>query len=242
MKDMRIRPGDSLVIATGNPAKIAEFRRILGRLDLNLLGMKELGLSEPEETGQTYAENAELKARIAAEESGLPSLADDSGLEVFALAGAPGLYTGRFARKWSDSPCAAEVEVLSDAARIGNYGARMAGVVSLAFPGDPDPMVVSAIGCLEGELVESECIRGAHGFESLFQPQGVKMPYHRLSPEMQDTMSHRSRALKALAMQTFVPELTNELPAFDICIEQGRKCRLRQGTYLIPSRVFAPSL
>ena len=88
---------EKLVIASHNPGKVSEIRTLLKPLRIDVVGADELGLIEPEETGKTFTENAELKARLAAEASGLPALSDDSGMAVSALGGAPGIYSARWA-------------------------------------------------------------------------------------------------------------------------------------------------
>src|SRR3984893_15712342 len=161
----RVMPGERLVIASHNPGKIEEIEALLARYGVVAIGAGALGLPEPEETGATFEENAALKARAAVEASGLPALADDSGLVVAALAGAPGIYSARWAGPSKDFRVAMErvQRELGDQSRRAHFVA----VLALAWP---DGKVALFRGEVEGHLTLAP--RGERGFryDPLFGP------------------------------------------------------------------------
>src|SRR5260370_29512858 len=128
----RLNPGERLVVASHNPGKLDEIAALLGPFGVETIGAAALGLPEPEETGATFEENAELKARAAAEASGLPALSDDSGLVVPALGGAPGIYSARWAGPTKDFRVA--MEQLHRALGEEDRGAHFVAVLALAWP------------------------------------------------------------------------------------------------------------
>lgn len=191
----RFRPGDRLVLATHNKGKYRENAVLLAPYDLDVLSAGELGLPEPEETGATFQENAALKARAACEATGLPALADDSGLEVPALGGQPGIYTARWAGPERDFFIAMRRvhEELGDSPdRRGFFCCNL----SVAWP---DGAVASFEGRVEGTLVWP--IRGERGFgfDPMFQPKGCDITFGEMDPDRKERMSHRARAFANLA-------------------------------------------
>jgi XTP/dITP diphosphohydrolase len=180
-----------LVIATKNPGKVREFRQLLGDVPLELSGAEEM--PEVEETGATFAENAELKARAAAEWSGCWSLADDSGLEVDALNGAPGVHSNRFAGEGTTEADRNRrlLELLRDVPPQERT-ARYRAVIAVAAP---DGKVWLYEGACEGRIVEEA--RGEHGFG--YDPHFYLPEYARtmaeLGPALKNRISHRGRAL-----------------------------------------------
>jgi XTP/dITP diphosphohydrolase len=182
-----------LVIATKNPGKVREFRRLLDDLPLALAGADEM--PEAEETGATFAENAELKARAAAEWSGGWALADDSGLEVDALNGAPGIHSNRFAGEGT-TEADRNRRLLELLAHVSTEArtARYRAVVAVAAP---DGKVWLFEGVCEGRIVEEA--RGEHGFG--YDPH-FYLPEHgrtmaELDPALKNRISHRGRAFAA---------------------------------------------
>ena len=181
-----------LIVATHNPGKIKEFERILRPLSVSV---RTAELSEVEETGATFEENALLKARAACRETGLPAVADDSGLAVDALGGAPGVYSARYA-----GPGAADaqrIEKLLRALRdvpMERRGAKFVCAVCCAFPnGD----VVTARGECGGSVAFAPRGEGGFGYDPVFLI-GEKS-FGELSAGEKDRISHRGRALRAFA-------------------------------------------
>lgn len=194
----RLAPG-RLVLATHNAGKLAEFRAMLAPHGMEVVSAGELGLPEPAETGATFAENAALKALAAARATGLPALADDSGCEVAALGGAPGIRTA----DWATLPDGTRDygPAMDRVAREAgaNPDKRCAFVATLALAW-PDGHAEIAEGRTEGRWVHPP--RGAHGFgfDPLFVPaEGDGRTFGEMSAAEKRALSHRARAFAALA-------------------------------------------
>ena len=199
-----------VVIATHNPGKLREMRELLAPFGLEAISAGELGLPEPDETGTMFAENAALKARAASAASGLPALADDSGLCVDALDGAPGLFSARWAGPAKDF-AAAMTRVEAELQRRGAVDpeARRAHFVSALVVAWPDGGEELAEGRVHGHLVWPP--RGASGFgyDPLFRPDGTGLTFGEIGSEQKHgidwttspprALSHRARAFVALA-------------------------------------------
>ena len=191
-----IIPGKELVLATGNAGKLREMRALLEPLGLIIRPQSEWDFPAAEETGLTFIENAILKARHAAEQTGLPALADDSGLEVDALDGAPGIYSSRYAGEEGNAD--ANIDKLLEALS-GESGrsARFRCVIALLrHPADPMPLVVD--GCWEGRILEARRGEGGFGYDPVFQPLDADRAAAELSKEEKNRLSHRGKALQAL--------------------------------------------
>lgn len=191
----RFRRGDRLVLATHNKGKCRENAALLAPYGLEVLSARDLGLAEPEESGRTFEENAILKAKAAAAATGLPAIADDSGLEVPALGGQPGIFTARWAGPERDFFVAMKRvhEALGDSAdRRGFFCCNL----SVAWP---DGATASFEGRIEGTLVWP--IRGERGFgfDPMFQPLGFDITFGEMDPDRKERMSHRARAFAQLA-------------------------------------------
>lgn len=155
------------VLASSNPGKLQELRELL-RGDLRLIAMSELGLQGVEETGSTFEENAIIKARAAADQAGMPALSDDSGLEVDALGGAPGIYSARYAG--SGASAQANIEKLLqqlEGVPEEDRTARFHCVLALAGPGGGPPPLI-AHGVWEGHIAKSLQGRGGFGYDPVF--------------------------------------------------------------------------
>ncbi|MEX2649103.1 MAG: RdgB/HAM1 family non-canonical purine NTP pyrophosphatase [Alphaproteobacteria bacterium] len=190
---MRALPRGRLVVASHNPGKLAEIVDLLGPHGIEPVSAAVLGLPEPEETGATFAENATMKARAAARGSGLPALADDSGLMIHALGGAPGVQTARWAGPDRDYRAAfARVERALDGQ--SNRRARFVSTLALAWP-DGDVAVFE--GVVDGVLVAP---RGANGFgyDPVFEPEGVGRTFAEMEPAEKRRFDHRARAFAKL--------------------------------------------
>ena len=182
--------GGRLVVASHNPGKVREIGDLLRPYGFEIVSARALGLPEPEETGATFPANAELKARAAARAAGLPALADDSGLVVPALGGAPGIYSARWAGPGKDFGLAMQrVERALDG--IADRRAHFICALALAWP---DGHVESVEGRVDGRLVWPP--RGSRGFgyDPMFLPEGGALTFGEMKPEAKHRISHRARA------------------------------------------------
>lgn len=191
--------GDKLVLASHNKGKIAEFRDLLEPLGIGLVSAGELGVEEPEETGETFAANARLKADATAQAAGLPALADDSGIEIEALGGAPGIYSARWAgesRDFYSAMTRVERELQEKGALSPAPRANFICVLCLATPEG------------EAEFYEGKVFghltfppRGTHGFgyDPIFVPDGHSITFGEMDPAEKHSISHRAIAFQAFA-------------------------------------------
>jgi non-canonical purine NTP pyrophosphatase (RdgB/HAM1 family) len=183
-----------LLIATRNAGKVAEFARILADLPLRLRGLAELAIAEEaEETGATFAENAALKAEFYGARAGVLTLADDSGLEVEALGGAPGVLSARYAGP--DASDRQRVERLLgelDGVSEDGRGARFVCVIALFFPGTGERELFT--GECRGRIVREPKGSGGFGYDPVFVPEGHAQTFGQLPPEIKNRISHRARA------------------------------------------------
>lgn len=200
-----------LVIATHNDGKLAEFRELLAPFDLDLVSAGELGLPEPEETGTTFAENARIKAQAAAEASGIPALADDSGLAVHALWGAPGIFSARWAGPQKDFAAAmARVNADLDAREIPQDERRGAFVAALCLAW-PDGHCEEIEGSVDGDILWPPRGTQGFGYDPIFRPEGHDRGFGEMSAlekhgvdwERGTGLSHRARAFIKLAERCF---------------------------------------
>jgi XTP/dITP diphosphohydrolase len=188
-----------IVLASSNPGKVREINELLADLDLQAQPQGDFGVEDVEETGLTFVENAILKARNAARHTGLPAIADDSGIEVDALNGAPGIYSARFAGPGaSDSD---NLEKLLDAL-LGVPGEQRSArfqclVVYLRHADDPTPLICQ--GTWEGSILQAP--RGANGFgyDPVFHVPAYDCSSAELTAEVKNAVSHRGQALRQLA-------------------------------------------
>lgn len=192
---LKLEPGTRLVVATHNPGKARELAEILdGRFELVAAG--ELGLPEPEETEQTFQGNALLKARAAAEASGLIALADDSGLSVKALDGAPGIYSARWAGPSKDFAMAMKkVEERLEEVGAEDFSAWFTSSLAVAWPGGPAVVVE---GRVDGVLTFPPRGDQGFGYDPIFIPEGFTQTFGEMEPAAKDGMSHRARAFVKL--------------------------------------------
>jgi len=188
-----------LVLASHNAGKLVEMQEILADLPLQITSAAELGLGDVEETGLTFVENALLKARAACEATGLPALADDSGLIVDALGGALGLYSARYAGHPTNA-AANNAKLLDAMAGVpdGQRSARFyAVIVLLRHATDPQPLICEAEW--HGEIVKTPRGSGGFGYDPLFLLPELRRTAAELAPEHKNRISHRGQALAALA-------------------------------------------
>lgn len=186
-----------LLIATRNAHKLDEIRAILSRPGLTLLGVAELGRPLPEvvEDAGTFTGNALKKARMLCAASELWTLADDSGLEVDALDGAPGVYSARYAGE-SAGDAANNARLLRELDGVEDRRARFRCVLALAAPDGRDWTVE---GCCEGRIAHAPSGTGGFGYDPLFHPVGATRSFAELTPAEKNRISHRARALAAAA-------------------------------------------
>lgn len=208
----KLRPG-KLVIASHNPGKIREIAALLGPYGIEPVSAADLGLPEPEETGNSFVDNAELKARFAADLSGLPALADDSGLSVDALGGAPGIYSAR----WAEAPAPVPIDgepgdaeaprdflramqrVETELAALGPDASRDAHFVcalALCWPEDGQCEIFE--GRVHGTLVWPPRGDKGFGYDPIFVPIDGDQTFAEMDPDGKHAISHRAEAFGKL--------------------------------------------
>jgi XTP/dITP diphosphohydrolase len=193
----RLQPNARLTVASHNAGKVREILELLAPFGLRIATAAELGLPEPAETGSSFVANAELKARAAAQAAGLPAFADDSGLEVTALGGAPGIYSARWAGADKDFGVAMQ-RVHDELVRRGAWQppgpfANFTAALCLAWP---DGEAAAFEGKVHGHLVWPP--RGAKGFgyDPMFVPEGESLTFGEMEPDAKHAISHRARAFE----------------------------------------------
>jgi XTP/dITP diphosphohydrolase len=183
-----------LVIATHNPGKLREIAELVEPLGLEAISVGDFGLHEPEETGATFAENAAIKAQAAASGTGLPALADDSGLVVPALGGRPGIRSARWAGpERSFDQAMARVE-----RALGGKADRHAYFVCALCLAWPDGHREVFEGRVDGRLVWPPRGRRGFGYDPMFEPEGHGLTFGEMDPARKHAMSHRARAFAKL--------------------------------------------
>ena len=212
-----------VVIATHNPGKLAEMSELLAPFGIDAVSAGALGLPEPDETGTMFAENAAIKAHSAAQGSGLPALADDSGLCVHALDGAPGLFSARWAGAAKDFGAAmARIEAELESRSVTGPGARRAHFVSALVIAWPDGRTELAEGRVHGTLVWPPQGERGFGYDPMFQPDGHLQTFGEMSAEEKHgirwelaepaPLSHRARAFLELARKSLGPPQLGRAP------------------------------
>lgn len=196
---MRRFSGDTLLVATHNRGKLKEISEMLRGFGVRVVGAAERNLPEPEETGSTFVENARIKAHAAVKATGLPALADDSGMVIDALNGAPGVYTADWAvtpqgrdyvmamRRAYDALCA------SGAAKP--WSARFCCTFVLAWPDEHDEVFE---GRMEGQFVWPMRGQLGHGYDPVFQPEGFEVTFGEMESTQKNRISHRWDAFRQL--------------------------------------------
>jgi len=190
-----------LVLASANPGKQREFATLLATHGIELLLQSELGIDSIAETGTSFEANALLKARHAAQRSALPALADDSGLEVDALEGRPGVHSARYAGEsasdeQNNAKLLYELRTVPPGARTARYCCVLALVRS---PTDSAPLLAS--GTWSGAIALVGAGQGGFGYDPLFIPDGFELSAAQLTPELKNRRSHRGQALAQLLQQ-----------------------------------------
>ncbi|ASU16413.1 RdgB/HAM1 family non-canonical purine NTP pyrophosphatase [Actinobacillus pleuropneumoniae] len=190
-----------VVLATGNKGKVKEMADVLAQFGFDVVAQSEFGIESPEETGLTFVENALLKARYASKMTGLPAIADDSGLAVDALGGAPGLYSARYAEEDSNDEAnrqklLAELQNVADEKRGAKF---VSCIVFLQHETDPTPKI--ALGECFGEILREERGQNGFGYDSLFFYPPKNCSFAELETSEKKQISHRAIALDVLKQQ-----------------------------------------
>jgi len=193
----KLRAGDRIVVASHNAGKVREIEALLGPFGIETAAAADLGLAEPEETGATFAENAVIKAVAAAEVANMPALADDSGLEVEALGGAPGIHSAR----WAGEPknfrraMARIARELASAGAISNEPARanFTCVLAIAWPHE---RVHLFEGKVFGHLVWPPRGERGFGYDPIFVADGCEETFGEMEPGQKHAISHRAKAFE----------------------------------------------
>lgn len=187
-----------IVLATGNAGKVNEMRALLDDLGFQIQAQSEFDVPQAEETGLTFVENALIKARNASRHTGLPALADDSGLEVDVLNGAPGIYSARYAgaEASDDDNNRALLAALKDHREEDRTARFHCVLVLLRHWQDPVPQIFSA--AWEGHILAEARGEGGFGYDPLFQPLGLDLSSAQLAPSEKNKLSHRGQALARL--------------------------------------------
>ena len=193
-----------LIIASHNQGKVKEIGDLLAPFGLDVISAGALNLPEPEETGTSYIENAELKARAASQAANLPALADDSGLSVTALGGAPGIYSARWAGEAKDFNHA--MKRVADALLLSGSTDRSAEFVCALSLAWPDGHIVSFEGRVGGTIAWPARGDKGFGYDPIFVPTGHNITFGEMAPEKKHAMSHR-----AVAFSQLVDHLNNHV-------------------------------
>ncbi len=201
-----LKKAQKIVIASHNQGKVREFRELLSFLtveipNLEILSASEFGLESPDETGKTFKENAILKAKFVCFSTGLPALSDDSGLEVLAINGDPGIYSARWAKKndKGDDFAPAFERIQQEIAKSetpNENSARFVCALALSIPQDDQDYVWE--GYSNGQVVFPPCGKDGFGYDPIFVPDGYEQTYGQLSIEEKNKTSHRTNALNLL--------------------------------------------
>lgn len=187
-----------VVLASHNKKKMVEMRAILSRMGVEVISQAEVGLDlEPEETGTTFAENARIKAKAVMEASGLPAIADDSGLMVDALGGEPGVYSARYGGEGLDDTGRWQL-LLKNMAGQTNRACKFVSVICCAFP---DGTELMARGECPGVLAQGPSGDGGFGYDPVFYLPQLGKTMAQLTPEEKNQISHRAQALAGFQIE-----------------------------------------
>ena len=196
--------GDTLVVATHNNGKLEEIASLIRPFSVSVKGAAELNLAEPEETETTFVGNARIKAHAAAQATGLPSLSDDSGIEIDALDGAPGVYTA----DWAETPNGRDFvmamtkanDMLDQRGATNPRTARFCCTLVMAWPDGHDEVFP---GIMPGQVVWPMRGDQGHGYDPIFQPDGYDMTFGEMDRWEKNKISHRADAFRKLVAGCF---------------------------------------
>ena len=199
---MKLKRGDALAVASHNKGKLREIEELLAPFEFIVRGAAELGVAEPEETGLTFEDNAILKARAAANASGMTALADDSGLSVTALGGAPGIYSARWAGETKDFT-AAMAHVERELKEAKDRSAKFVCVLALA---SSTGEIETFRGEVEGTLVFPPRGNKGFGYDPIFVANGMRETFGEIDPALKHSISHRAKAFEKLTNSPIFPQ------------------------------------
>lgn len=191
-----------IVLASGNKGKIREFSKMFADLGVNIVPQTELGVGDVPETGTTFVENAIIKARYAAEITGMPAIADDSGIEVDFLQGAPGIYSARYSGDENGVGASDEknnlklLQVMQDVADDQRSARYQCILVYMRHAADPTPIICQA--AWEGIIMREKVGENGFGYDPLFYVPEFEMSSAMLDPDVKNSISHRGKALRML--------------------------------------------
>ena len=190
-----------VVLATGNKGKVKELARMLSGLGIEVLPQSEFAVSEVAETGSTFVENAIIKARHAAKQTGLPAIADDSGLAVDALGGAPGVYSARYSGEQAtdQSNIIKLLDAMADVPKDKRQAKFLCVLVFMRHADDPTPIICQ--GEWAGEITSEQHGENGFGYDPVFWVEEQNCSSAQLLPEQKNELSHRGKALKQLLAQ-----------------------------------------
>ena len=187
---------NKVVLASGNQGKVKELSSMLADFAMEVIPQSEFAVSDVAETGTTFVENAIIKARHAAKESGLPAIADDSGLEVDALAGAPGVYSARYAGSGASDQDNIDKLLAALEGQTQRSARFWCVLVYMRHADDPTPLICQA--SWEGEITTSQQGREGFGYDPVFKVSGLNCTSAQLSKAEKNAISHRGQALQQL--------------------------------------------
>jgi len=187
-----------IVLASGNKGKLKEFSQVFSEWHIEVLPQSIFDVSDADETGLSFVENAILKARHAAAATGLPALADDSGLEVDALNGAPGIYSARYSGEGAtdERNNAKLLEALKDVPEAERTARFRCVLAFMRHANDPTPLICQ--GAWEGQILVESCGENGFGYDPLFLVPELNLASAQLAPEQKNALSHRGQAVKEL--------------------------------------------
>ena len=201
---MRKFTGDRLLVATHNQGKLEEFEHLMTPYGVTVVGAAALNLPEPAETGTSFAENARIKAHAASQATGLPALSDDSGIEIDALGGAPGVYTA----DWAETPSGRNFvlamnkahDALLKSGKPQPWTARFCCTLVLAWPDGEDAVFP---GVMAGRFVWPMRGLHGHGYDPIFQPNGFDVTFAEMDRWEKNKISHRADAMRKFVASCF---------------------------------------
>ena len=189
----------AFVLASNNAGKLREFEQLFTQLGLEVLPQAQFGVEDAEETGLSFIENAIIKARHASEKANKPAMADDSGIVVPTLKGAPGIYSARYSGKGDKANNEKLLKALWGVKGEGRNAFYVAIIALVKYANDPMPII--AEGRWHGRIAETPAGDGGFGYDPLFIPDGFSVTAAQMTLNEKQSLSHRATALKALASQ-----------------------------------------
>ena len=189
----------AFVLASNNAGKLREFEQLFSKLGVEVLPQAQFGVEDADETGLSFIENALIKARHASEKTNKPAMADDSGIVVPALDGAPGIYSARYSGKGDKANNEKLLRALDGVEGAGRNAFYVAVIALIKHPNDPMPII--AEGRWYGRIAETPAGDGGFGYDPLFIPDGFDITAAQMARDEKQSLSHRALALNALAPQ-----------------------------------------